>query len=80
MKKISLLFIFLSIIICNAKAEIAYIDINFILNQSNVGKFLNNHIENSKKINLAKYKKIEDELIKKEKSLVDQQNILSKDQ
>ena len=43
---IFILFIFFSL---NARAEIAYIDINFLINSSDVGKFLNNQIEIKKK-------------------------------
>ena len=42
MKKKILIFILLNILTLNSKAEIAYIDINFILNSSDVGKNLNN--------------------------------------
>ena len=79
MKKIILLLIFFNILTLNSKAEIAYIDINFILNTSEVGKSLNIFLDNKQNENNEKYKKIETELIKREKSLITQQNILSKD-
>ena len=62
------------------KAEIAYIDINFILKTSEVGKYLNKHIQKLKKKIIKKFKEIENELIKKEKLLIAQQNILNKDE
>lgn len=79
MKKIILLLIFFNILTLNSKAEIAYIDINFILNTSEVGKSLNIFLDNKQNENNEKYKKIETELIKREKLLITQQNILSKD-
>tara|TARA_Y100000741_G_C17941448_1_gene431952 strand:- start:92 stop:292 length:201 start_codon:yes stop_codon:yes gene_type:complete len=47
------------------KAEIAFIDINFVLNNSEVGKNLNNYIKNINNENLLALKNKEGELIKK---------------
>jgi len=80
MKKFFLLIIFFNLIVINAKAEIAYIDINLILNKSEVGIFLNNYLESIKKKELSKYNEIENELLKKEKLLIEQQNILDKEE
>ncbi len=78
MKKILFyVFLFINIIIYNANAEIAYIDINYILKTSEVGKHLNLHINKKKTEFSKKFKTIENELIKKEKLLLEQQNILS---
>ena len=62
------------------KAEIAYIDINFILKSSDVRQFLNNHIKTKQAEYNQKYQTIEDELIDKEKTLIAQQNVLNKDE
>lgn len=78
MKKVIIFFIFFLSFTFNVKAEIKYIDINFILNSSEVGKSLNSYIKKIKNNDLVKYKKIESELISKEKSLIAQQNILDK--
>ena len=78
MKKVIIFFIFFLSFTFNVKAEIKYIDINFILNSSEVGKSLNAYIKKIKNNDLVKYKKIESELISKEKSLISQQNILDK--
>ena len=80
MKKIIFFFILLNIIPLNTKAEIAYIDINLILNTSEVGKSLNAYLETIKNEDLEKYKIIESDLINKEKGLIAQQNILAKDE
>ena len=63
----------------NAKAEIAYIDLNYILKSSEVGKFLNNYIKNIQLEYEQKYKSIEDDIINKEKLLITQQNILNEE-
>ena len=76
MKKIIIFVIFINIFCAKTKAEIAYIDINLILSRSEVGIFLNNYVESVKKKELSKYNEIENELIKKEKLLIEQQNIL----
>ena len=39
-------YLFLNIFLSNAYSQIVYIDINFILNSSDVGKFLNNYLKN----------------------------------
>ena len=80
MKKIIFFFVLLNIIPLNTKAEIAYIDINLILNTSEVGKSLNAYLETIKNEDLEKYKIIESDLINKEKGLIAQQNILAKDE
>ena len=49
---------FLVLLFClysgNLSAEIFYIDIDKIINQTNVGKYINKEFENSKKINDSK--------------------------
>ena len=76
MKKIIFFFIFFCTFIQIVKAEIVYIDINSILNKSDVGKSLNDFLEKIENKDLEKYKLIEAQLIKKEKELIAQQNIL----
>ena len=80
MKKKILIFILLNILTLNSRAEIVYIDINLILNSSDVGKNLNTYLETIKNQNSTKYEKIENNLVNKEKSLIAQQNILDKEQ
>ncbi len=82
MKKIFFfVFFFINVIIStNVKAKIAYIDINYILKTSEVGKFLNAHIEKKKNKYTEKYKEIEKDLVEKEKTLIAQQNILNKEE
>ena len=61
-------------------AQIVYIDINFILNSSEVGKSLNIHIKKIRDENMISYKEIEDQFIKKEKQLLAQKNIIKKEE
>ncbi len=80
--KMKIIFISFFVFIVNfqssLKAEIAYIDINFILNNSDVGKNLNKYIKDINNKNLLTYKNRESDLLNKEKLLLSQQNILEK--
>ena len=71
-------FFFLSFFIFsnNLYAEIFYIDIEKIINQTNVGKHINNEFENLKNINNTKSLKTKNSLKKREESLIAQKNIL----
>ena len=80
MKKVIFLLIVFNFFTFNSKAQIAYIDINLILNTSKVGKSLNVFIKKLEDDDLTRYKLIETELIKKEKEIISQQNILKKEQ
>ena len=72
-------FIFL-LFICvyssNLNAEIFYIDIDKIINQTNVGKHINQEFENEKKKNNSINLKNKNELKKREETLIAQKNIL----
>ena len=59
-------------------SQIAYIDLNFILNSSQVGKELNKYIREISDEYSIDQKQIEKNLIKKEKELIAQQNIIDK--
>ena len=80
MKKFCLTFILLIIFSNNSYSQIAYIDINYILNISNVGKELNKYIKKISDVNSKNYKLIEKNLVKKEQELVAQQNIIDKNE
>ena len=80
MKKIIIFLIFFNVFTLNLKAEIAYIDINFILKTSEVGKSLNTYIDKIKNEDIAKYKEIEKKLLNKEKLLIAQQNIINQEE
>ena len=63
-----------------ANTEIVYIDLNSILINSEIGKSLNTHLEKLQNEQLEKHKKIELDLIEKEKKILAQQNILEKNE
>ena len=81
MKILNFFFLFFFCIYSNnLYAEIFYIDIDKIINQTNVGKYINEEFENSKKINNAKNLKTKNELIKREEGLIAQKNILNENE
>ena len=57
-------------------AQIVYIDVNSILNNSDVGKSLNTYIKEISDKNSISYKEIEEKFLRKEKELLAQKNIL----
>ena len=59
-------------------AQIVYIDVNYILNTSEVGKSLNIYIKKIRDENIISYKNIEAKFKEKEKELLAQKNILEK--
>ncbi len=64
----------------SSNAQIVYIDLNSILNNSNVGKSLNTHLKKIRDEYLNKFNKIEKSLIDKEKQLLSQKNIIDKNE
>jgi outer membrane protein len=70
------LVLFFSLYSGNLSAEIFYIDIDKVINQTNVGKYINKEFINSKKINNAINLESKNQLKKKEESLIAQKNIL----
>jgi outer membrane protein len=70
------LILFFCLYSANLSAEIFYIDIDKIINQTNVGKYINEEFKNLKKINDDKDLENKNNLQKREKSLIAQKKIL----
>ena len=78
MKKFSyIVFLFFFVLIPNTYSEIYFIDLDKIINQSDVGKIVNQNILEENKKSDLKFKKIRDDLKKKEDELIKQKNILN---
>ena len=77
MKKYYLLFFFL-IFHTNLFAEekIFYLDVNFLLSESEAGKFINNELQIINNKNIEEFKKIENSIKTEEEKLLKQKNIL----
>ena len=79
MKKINLIFFF--IILTNfayAEDKVVYLDVNLLLSESEVGKYVNSNLKKISDDNNEEYKKFEAELKSDEEKLLTQQNILKK--
>ena len=80
-KKIQIIFFFIFFSIFStlqAEEKIAYIDIDFLLNESIAGKLITNNLETKYKSNIEKFKLVEKKLLEEEKNVISKQNILSK--
>ena len=81
MKKNYLLFFFL-IFHTNSFAEenIVYLDVNFLLSESEAGKYINNELKKINDKNVEEFKKIENSIKNEEDKLLKQKNILKEDE
>ncbi|MDC1129015.1 OmpH family outer membrane protein [Candidatus Pelagibacter sp.] len=70
------LILFFCLYSVNLSAEIFYIDIDKIINQTNVGKHINKEFENSKKLYNTQNLEIKNQLKKREENLIAKKNIL----
>ena len=73
-------FIFFSKISLSEENKIVYVDINKIMTNSVAGKSISSQLEKNHKKNIAKFKKIEEELKKEETKIVSQRNVISKEE
>jgi outer membrane protein len=78
-KLIFFLFIFYSFNIVHAAEKIAYIDIDFLLNQSIAGKSITKKLETQNRKDIEQFKITEKKLMDEEKKLISQKNVLSQD-
>ena len=59
--------------------KVVYLDVDFIMSNSKVGKYVNKKIEDIHKKNINSFKKIEDGLKEEEKKIVKKRSVLSKE-
>ena len=80
MKKIFLIFFFLIISnIVYGKDKIVYLDTNYLLSQSEVGKYVNSKLKKINDKNNEEFKKIELNIKSSEENILKQKNILKKE-
>tara|TARA_Y100001970_G_scaffold244072_1_gene309870 strand:- start:513 stop:926 length:414 start_codon:yes stop_codon:yes gene_type:complete len=80
MKKISLFFFFLFLNnFLYANEKVVYLDVNFLLTESEVGKYVNSNLKKITDDNNELFKSLEKELKLDEEKLLAQQNILKKE-
>ena len=78
-KKISLLIIFLINSSVSFANNLAIIDLDYLIENSNLGKLMLENLSNVDKQNASKLKEKKDNLIKIENEIKSKQNIISKD-
>ena len=80
MKKINLIFFFIILTnIAYGEDKVVYLDVNLLLSESEVGKYVNSNLKKISDNNNEEYKKFEAELKSDEEKLLTQQNILKKE-
>ncbi len=80
MKKIILtLFFFIFSSITNAQEKVVYLDISYLLSQSEVGKYVNSKLKKINDKNIEEFKKVELNIKSSEENLLKQKNILKKE-
>ena len=77
--KFIFLFIYPSILIA-AESKIVFIDMDFLMNNSKVGKYINKEIENKQKLNQTNFKKAQEKIKKMDEKIKSQKNILSEEE
>jgi|TARA_B100001079_G_C16222277_1_gene430851 outer membrane protein len=81
MKKIILLFFLINIFNFSfAEEKILYLDVNYLLTESKVGKNINIELQKINNNNIEEFKKIEKTIKNEEDNLVKQKNILKEEQ
>jgi len=81
MKKYYLLFFFLTFHTnLFAEEKIFYLDVNFLLSESEAGKYINNELQLINNKNIEEFKKIENSIKTEEEKLLKQKNILKEDE
>ncbi len=75
-----IIFFFLSIGSLSAKDKVAYIDIDFILNNTIVGKSTLNSLKNDEESKINKYKSSDENFKKKESKILAKKNLVSKEE
>ena len=79
MKKYLLLIVFFFTSFSSLASELALVDINFLLKNSNVGKAIDKEYKSESEKNLKNFKKKEKELKDKENKIASKKNVLSKE-
>ncbi len=79
-KKLIIFFLIFFTTNIYADNKVLYLDINFLLNTSTAGKFLNKELKNIQNKNLEELKKIENSIKLEDDKLAKQKNIIKEDE
>ena len=80
MKKVFIVFFLFFFTNVFAEDKIVYLDVNRLLNESDVGKYLNTELNKINKSNIEEFKKIENSIKSEEDKILTQKNILKTDE
>jgi len=80
MKKVFIIFFLFFFTNVFAEDKIVYLDVNRLLNESDVGKYLNTELNKINKSNIEEFKKIENSIKSEEEKILTQKNILKTDE
>ena len=75
-----ILFFLFTVNISFSEENIVYLDINYLLSESKVGKNLNLELNKINKINIEEFKKFENSIKEQEKNILNQKNLLNEDE
>ena len=79
-KLISILLLILTISPGYSNEKIVYLDVEKIMQQSEAGKSIVAQFKKKREVSISNFKKIEKGIVEKEKKLISQKNILSKEE
>ena len=79
-KLISILLFILTITPAYSNEKVVYLDVEKIMQESKAGKSLVAQFKKKRDVSISNFKKIEKEIVDKEKKLISQKNILSKEE
>ena len=79
-KLISILLLILTIAPAYSNEKVVYLDVEKIMQESKAGKSLVAQFKKKRDVSISNFKKIEKEIVDKEKKLISQKNILSKEE
>ena len=80
MKKVFIIFFLFFFTNVFAEDKIVYLDVYRLLNESDVGKYLNTELNKINKSNIEEFKKIENSIKSEEEKILTQKNILKTDE
>ncbi len=80
MKKLIFIILLIFFFNSNSFSQIVYIDMNYLLNNSKIGKSLNSHLVKIKSQYQEKLNRTEKDLKKKEENLLSQKNVIEKNE
>jgi outer membrane protein len=74
------IFFFFNLTLLNANANYVYVDMDLLVNSSDAGKYISSEISKIHKKKIELLKKIEEELKKGETEVINQKNVISKEE